>query len=404
MANKCLVRVGCVVALAAALMRAPAGAADRAPLGPNERVSVLALIGAVDAAQGADRADSASFRWTYHVLKSLDQSAYVAYRLAGPADSEGFKSAAVYVRAVSRHEGRLSTEERSFVKDWLLKNGDEPAPLTGVVAVGPGELPVGVASNSSRRGLRTPAESSAALTLLQRDYERQSAQSAARKKQAESRQRDPYHFPFEDFYFVDYRSRTLERALSLPPGEYDLFVAIVDRTRLKTTEPTVIRHTLTIPDFWNDQLAVSSLIFATDVRALSASLSPQQQARRPYTFGRAEVAPVSTPVFTRNDVLSVVYQICNFGAPDADLTAVYAFYKITGDSGKNERTLFNRTAPQELTDNDLAPSPDPWQTQAMTMGRVPLARFPAGQYEIEVEVRDRLTRSSASSTAAFTVR
>jgi hypothetical protein len=34
---------------------------------------------------------------------------------------------------------------------------------------------------------------------------------------------------------------------------------------------------------------------------------------------------------------------------------------------------------------------------------VPLSPFPSGQYELEVMVRDRLTRATAKATVAFTV-
>jgi len=63
------------------------------------------------------------------------------------------------------------------------------------------------------------------------------------------------------------------------------------------------------------------------------------------------VTPVSKPIFTTDDVLSVVYQICNYGSPDADVTAEYNFYRTANGT----RTLFNHTLPQQLTDSDLPP-------------------------------------------------
>ena len=166
---------------------------------------------------------------------------------------------------------------------------------------------------------------------------------------------------------------------------------------MKTSGAVVTRHTIVVPDFWGDQLALSTLILARDVRTLKAPLAAAQQSEHPYAFGQAEVVPVAAAAFTQDDALMVVYQICNYGAPDADLTAEYTFYRTDG-----ARRLFNHTNPQVFADDDL-PKPGPWETAAFAMQTVPLSVFPAGQYELEVSVRDRLTRASAKASVAFSV-
>jgi len=189
----------------------------------------------------------------------------------------------------------------------------------------------------------------------------------------------------------------VERALALPAGEYDLYVGVIDRARLKTSSAAVLHRTLTVPDL-SEQLALSSVILAKDIRQLPSPLPRQQQAEHPYTFGQAEVVPVAAPSFTHDDVLTVVYQILNYGAPDADLIADYAFFRTDGD-----RVLFNRTNSQQLGDDDL-PKPGPWETAAFATQSVPLRQFPSGDYELEVTVRDRLTRGAAKTSVAFSVR
>ena len=87
----------------------------------------------------------------------------------------------------------------------------------------------------------------------------------------------------------------------------------------------------------------------------------------------------------------------NYGSPDSDLTAEYAFYRTDG-----ARRLFNRTSPQFFADADL-PAPGAWDTSAFATAAVPLQPFPPGEYELEVSVRDRLTRATAKQTVAFTV-
>ena len=101
--------------------------------------------------------------------------------------------------------------------------------------------------------------------------------------------------------------------------------------------------------------------------------------------------------FTVDDALTVVYQMCNYGAPDSDVTANYTFYRVDGG-----RRLFNRTYTQQLSDADLPPA-GAWESQAFVSQTVPLQPFPPGRYELEVQVRDRLTRATAHATVAFTV-
>jgi hypothetical protein len=237
------------------------------------------------------------------------------------------------------------------------------------------------------------------LALQQREYERQKAAAEAAKKRAETKQRDELLFPFEDFYLIDSNSTSrIERALSLPAGEYDVFVAVIDRARVRTSAPLVAAQTIAVPDYWNTGLALSSLMLVSSINTLKAPLPTELQMQRPYTFGVAEVVPVKEASFTTKDVLSVVFQICNYGAPESDLTADYNFYRVADGA----RTLFNHTAPQTLTDADLPP-PSPWETQAFTSQSVPLNSFPPGQYELEVVVHDRLTRGVAKQTVGFTV-
>jgi hypothetical protein len=397
----------CLAFLAGQPIRA-ANAADppaRKPLGVEERNAVLSLIKAVDVAQETDAASSDRATWNGHVLKSGNQTAYIPFRLMLGQANDNIKTAVVYVRAVSRHDGIRVTDEHSFARDWLLRGNGTPGRTPETIYVGQGELPVGgPAASSSRAAVSAPAQALAVLALQQRELEKQKAAADAAKKKSETRERDPYVFPFEDYYVAEVaggrgaEGRVLERALSLPPGEYDVYVAMLDRSRLKTSGPLITHEAVTIPDFWNDEIALSSVILASDVRVLNASPSPKQQHEHPYTFGRAEVVPMPGTAFTPTDVLSIVYQICNYGAPDSDLQADYNFYRV--DDGP--RRLFNRTPPQQFGDEDL-PAPAAWETVAFATQSVSLQTFPPGAYELEVTVRDRLTRRSASKSVSFTV-
>lgn len=404
MRSRCLVGVFVLAAAALALVD-PLGAAGRRtrrPLGPSGREAVLALIKAVDRAQASDAASDPGLAWDHHILKSGDYTGYIPFTLT--TMTAGFKSTAMYVRAVSRRGGARSTGEHSFIRDWIL-HGVNVMPRTAeTVYVGPSDMPgAGPAGMSTRPRAAAAAAASAALSMQQRDVEKQQRAAADAKRKEETRERDPLLFPFEDYFFFDLPAarggelRRVERALSLPPGAYDVFVALVDRAHVKTSSPTILTRTITVPDFWDDRLALSSLILATDVRTLKTPFAGPQQIEHPYAFGSAEVVPAPAGVFTTDEALTVVFQMCNYGAPDADLAADYTFYRVDGP-----RRLFNRTDTQQFSDADLPPAGG-WESQAFASQAVPLRPFPPGHYELDVQVRDRLTRATAKATVAFTV-
>jgi hypothetical protein len=382
--------------------RAAPAAPKRKPLGPHEREAVLALIKAVDLAQVADTASDPGLAWEHHVLKSGNYTGYVPFTLT--AEPGGFKSTAMYVRAVSRHDGVRSSSEHSFLREWLLHQKDVMPRQPETVYVGIGEMPVaGLAGASSRQATAAAAAASASLALQQKDMEKARLAENEAKRKKETRELDPLLFPFEEYFFFDLANarggpqHAVERALALPPGEYDVYAGLIDRAKIKTSSPSVLHRVVSVPDFWNDTLTLSSLILAKDIRQLNAALAGAQQSEHPYAFGAAEVIPATGAVFTTSDALTVVFQVCNYGAPDSDLAANYTFFRVDGG-----RVLFNRTDTQQFSDADLPPA-GAWESQAFASQTVPLQVFPPGRYELDVEVRDRLTRAVAKGTVAFTV-
>lgn len=355
---------------------------------------MIAMLDAVDVAQREGTDADARVVWDAHVLKSIGHKAYVPFTISLEGLEDSFQSGAVYVRAVAL--GR-NVEQRSELRAWI-RGGQSPLPMGESVSLNAGELPVGgPAVSSSRRTTQRAAESSAILELQHRTMERERAEAAKRDQE-----RDPGLFPFEEYYFFDAKTfrgrprRIFSRAIALAPGDYDLFVALADRGTKKSA-PILLERRLTVPDFWNDDLRLSTLILTSEVQMLKAPLAAKDQSEQPYTFGLAALAPTVTQIFSPGDALTIVYQICNYGAPDAGLTANYQFYRVDG-----ERRLFNGTQPQLFGDDDLPP-PSPWETQAFAMQVVPLAPFPSGTYELEVTVSDRVRRGVAKGIARFKV-
>src|SRR4051812_15370588 len=168
------------VALATTL---PAVAADppvRKPLDPAQRNAVLTLMHAVDLAQDTDVTTDA-IAWDGQPLKGPNATAYVPFRVALKS-LDNMKSAALYVRAVSRHDGFRSKAERSVLREWVERGGGAAPPLNQSMRVSPGEMPIGgPAASSIRQSTQAAAEASTMLTLQQRQYEKEKAEAEAKK-------------------------------------------------------------------------------------------------------------------------------------------------------------------------------------------------------------------------------
>jgi len=382
------------VLIAVALV-STAGPAPRKPLGASQRQAVLTLMKATDAAQGLEPAAEPPLLWEAATLKTSEGRAYVPFRLTLRDGSEPPRSATIYVRAVSRRGGVPRTDEESLLRPWVEAQGFRNTPwLSETVMLAPGEVPVaGIATASGKRSIQNASQASTALALVTR----------ARDKEKNEIETAHPLLPFEEYYVIGPKSprgsdpRAIERAMTLPPGDYDVYVAMLDASR-KEARPLVVRHLLTVPNFWNDRLSLSTIMLVSDVHGLKTAFSAEEQSEHAYAFGRAEIVPAASTSFTKDEALSVVYQVCNYGSPDSDLVADYNFYR----NGDGARRLFNHTDAQDYDDGSLPPT-SPWSSQAFLTQAVPLARFPAGRYELEVVVKDRRTRATATGSVAFTV-
>src|SRR5262249_12488212 len=139
-----------IAVFAAALTHAPATAQTPNRSDTSERATLMSLIAAVDAAQSRDSGGS-DFTWESHALQSVDGTAFVPFRVFPPETLRTSKNALMYVRAVSRHDGVPSKDERSFLRDALLRNALSPRGRQETVYIAAGEMPVGGPASTSSR-------------------------------------------------------------------------------------------------------------------------------------------------------------------------------------------------------------------------------------------------------------
>jgi hypothetical protein len=195
--------------------------------------------------------------------------------------------------------------------------------------------------------------------------------------------------------------------VALPAGEYDVYVAIKEPTpEKKGTEPpkaSVVKKTLTVPDFWNDELNTSTIFIAERIDPLPTPLTPQQQAERPYALGSMEIIPAAATRFPKSGELSTFLLIYN-AKVDAqnkpDVSVEFNFYTKQAAGEK----FFNKTDAQQLNAQTLPPQFDIAAGHQLQSGQaVPLASFPEGDYRLEIKVTDKIANKSVTRDVNFTV-
>jgi hypothetical protein len=203
-------------------------------------------------------------------------------------------------------------------------------------------------------------------------------------------------------------STRLSRSFTVPAGTYDVFVAVKEPTSDQKNAPAakvaVVKKTVTVPDFWGADLNTSSVIVAQRIEPLSAPLSPQEQAERPYALGGMEIIPALDTKFSKKDELStfmLIYNPKTDSMNKPDVTVEYNFYQKP--SGQPEK-FFNKTNPQQLNAQTLPPQFDMAQGHQLQTGQaVPLASFPEGDYRLEIKITDKLSSKSLTRDVTFTV-
>ena len=216
-------------------------------------------------------------------------------------------------------------------------------------------------------------------------------------------------FAYEDVTFIPVTNgqpspMRIARSFTVPSGAYDVYVVAKEPTSSqKNAAPpkaSVLKQTVNVPDFWNGELATSSVIVAQRIDPLPAPLTPQQQADRPYALGQMEIVPQTDLNFSKKQELSTFMLIYNPKTDQAnkpDVLVEYNFYKKTGE-------FFNKTNPQPLNGQTLPPQFDIAAGHQLQSGQaVPLASFPEGEYRLEIKVTDKLANKTLTRDVNFTV-
>ena len=345
-----VVALGLVVSFAGAVFAQQKAAEKKFDKAQTQEIQALVRI-VNEASTGKPGPADFQLIWQNHSLKAREQRTFVPYSIAIPQGSLASPSVAVYVRVTRRA-------------------GDTPP------------SPAGAAEKEKKDPKAAPAE-----------------------------------FPFEDVYFVELRTPEgkepyrVTRALSVPPGEYDVYAAVRERAAAPDTKgapapkAALLKVALTVPNYWQSELMLSSIIVAEKVEPLTAPIPDVQAAENPYALGTTRLVPAAdNRKFSKKDELSIVFLVYNYAIAETskkpDVTVEYNFHQKVEGSEK----FFNKTNPQNFNAETLPPQFDAATGHQLVAGQsIPLASFAEGEFRLEIKVTDKVTGKVLTRNVPFSV-
>jgi len=236
-------------------------------------------------------------------------------------------------------------------------------------------------------------------------YVRAIAKSGAAAAMAKQAGKNAKPFAFEDVAFVTPGAdNTVQRALQLVPGDYDVVIALSEKMPKdkKAPAPKMLVYTqpLTVPDL-STGLTTSSVILAKSIDPADAQPNAQQQLEQPYTISGYKIVPTRATSFPKTSELLWVFYIYNEGAAATgkpDVNVEYTFAKAGEDKPfvNIPASAFNATTlPPEF---NLAAGHILFVAQG-----VPLATIAPGDYKLQIKVTDKTNNQSVTRDVPFSV-
>jgi hypothetical protein len=212
----------------------------------------------------------------------------------------------------------------------------------------------------------------------------------------------------------------VSRSFVAPAGTYDIYVVAkelqIDKPRNAPAPKTsVLKQSVTVPEFWNEELTTSSVIIAERIDPLAAPLSNAQLAERPYAaLGVMEIFPAPSSRLSKKSELSVFFLIYNpkaDGTNKPDINIEYAFCQAApgnqpaaDEPCKAGEKFYNKTEAQAMNSQTLPAQFDLTAGHQLQTGQaVPLASFPEGDYRLEIKITDKLANKTIIRDVNFTV-
>jgi hypothetical protein len=321
----------------------------------------------------------------------------------------------------TRQQEKRSQQEQQDIQTLVklvdgVSMGSQPAPTdipimwdsNHFVRSGDGSTYIPFTLTVDRTKLASPG-TAMYVRVVSKDAPATPPPAAANNDRNRNNQQPAVTYPWDNVYFLDVPADgKVQRAVALKPGNYEIFIAMKERTPQKQERNAppqkigLVRQNLTVPDFGRAELSTSSIIIANSIEPVTTPVTPQQQQEQPYNFGAMRVVPSPDAKIKKSGELQVLFWV--YGASNEagkpNLTIEYNFHQKTGDAEK----YFNKTAPQELNAQTLPPNFD------VNMGHqlpgslvVPLGSFPEGDYRLEIKITDKISGKTLTQNTTFSV-
>jgi hypothetical protein len=327
------------------------------------------------------------------------------------AQKKEIQSIVTTVDAVAAGQPAPNDLSLAWVREDVLKAQGNKQYVPFTVSIDPSKVPGGTVAFYWR--------------VVAKNFTAEAPPPAAGQKKDDKKDKDKKkpEYAYEDISFIPVSGTgpaRISRSFTVGAGDYDVFLVAKEPSPEKPPKNapppkmSVLKQSLVIPDFWNNELNTSSVIIAQRIDPLPAPLTPQQQADRPYAMGSMEIVPALDTKFTKKSELSTFMLIYNPKTDTnnkPDVLIEYNFCQVAagsepkaGEPCKSGEKFFNKTNPQNLNAQTLPPQFDLAAGHQLQSGQaVPLASFPEGQYRLEIKVTDKIANKTLVRDVNFSV-
>jgi GWxTD domain-containing protein len=189
----------------------------------------------------------------------------------------------------------------------------------------------------------------------------------------------------EELSDVKDRKSAYQKAIALAPGTYKVAVVVRD---VVSGKKGVIQKGFTVPKYDAEKLSTSTLVLASRLYTLN-----DREIGGQFAIGDKKVIPNVSGVYKRGQELGIYLQVYNAGIDQTTLRPSVDVEYVLMKGGK-----------------EIGKQPENWAGMSDAGQRLTLARLvqtqplTPGDYEIKVNIKDRVTGQSLSPSEKFTVK
>ena len=340
-------------------------------VGLDEQAALTQIVD--NAAEGKHTAGNAWLTWLPHYLRGPDRKTFIPFTLKVEEAPGAFRAAAMYVRVAPRGD--------------LGRAGRKADGVQNALGVATGEMPVN--SPERRQGAGAPTASDSSL-MLRSLTQRNTAQG----------------YPYEAAYGIETRAAnahlaTVQGGFGVAPGDYDLYIALLERDVRGEKKWAVLKQAITVPDLATTALHMSSVILADRIEPLRAPVPENERSLRPYVFGTSELVPATDDELRSDEPLNVAFLIYDAAVDASGKPDVRVEYRLFQQNFSGERFL-GATKPQMFDGSTLPADFDARSGQQLAaVQSLPLEAYKPGTYRLAIRVTDQRSGATTEESVRF---